>query len=295
MTARHTNLLIVGGESDPNTQRVVDQAHLRDVDYFFWDTDKPEACHIAWDLHVPEIDLGNVLLHPHALFNRCNVFDGDAVRNHAAFDVTESFALAWPDIRLLNRSTAGDANNKSRNLARARACGFDIPDTVVLGDMTPLAGVPDPDAKIIKPLAGGDHAYVVSDLKDDESRIGKLVPQFVQEKLDGENIRVFSIGGELFAFHLKTTEIDYRTDNDVTIHSIDVPSAIIEQIHQLVRKIGFDYCALDFRCRGGFDAPVFLEINSFPMFVAFDDACENKLGDAILTFLLSSDTAESAF
>jgi hypothetical protein len=33
---------------------------------------------------------------------------------------------------------------------------------------------------------------------------------------------------------------------------------------------------------------VFLEINSFPMFVAFDDACRNRLAEAILDFRTGS-------
>lgn len=287
MTARKTDLLIVGGETDPNTQRIVDQAHLRDVDYVFWDTDQPTARQIAWDFATAEIDFGETVYAPSAMYLRYNVFGGDAARNHAAHDVADSFALAWPEIRLLNRRTAGDANNKSRNLTRARRCGFEIPETTVLGEMAPLESTPNPDTKIIKPLAGGDHAFVVRDVMGDPSRLAALAPQFVQEKLDGENIRVFSVGGDLFAFHLQTTEIDYRTDDNVVVHAMDVPAGIAEPIHDLVTQIGFDYCALDFRCRTGFDAPVFLEINSFPMFVAFDDACENRLADRILEFLTS--------
>ncbi|MDV6032992.1 MAG: hypothetical protein F9B45_23485 [Phycisphaera sp. RhM] len=286
MNARNTDLVIVGGESDPNTQRIVDQAHLRGIDYFFWDTDRPDARQIAWDFQTPEIDFGDVALRPAAMFLRFNVFDCDAVANHAAYDVAESFALAWPPIRLLNRSTIGDGNNKSRNLVRARDCGFVIPQTTVLGDLSPLETIPDPESKIIKPLAGGDHAFIVRDVIDDPSRLMDRAPQFVQERLDGENVRVFSIGGNLHAFHLQTTEIDYRTDDNVVVHAVEVPAELAPSIHQLVEQIGFDYCALDFRCRDGFRDPVFLEINSFPMFVAFDDACENKLADAILEFLV---------
>ncbi|MCA9136057.1 MAG: hypothetical protein KDB00_04840 [Planctomycetales bacterium] len=285
MSDQIIDLLIVGGESDPNTRRVVDQAHLRDIDYVFWDTDQPTARQIAWDFDAAKLDLGDAVYQPAAMFLRYNVFGGDATGNHAAHEMAESFALAWPEIRLLNRRTAGDANNKSRNLTRARNCGFEIPETVVLGDVTPLENVPNPESKIIKPLAGGDHAFVVSDVIADPSRLGPMSPQFVQEKLDGENIRVFSIAGDLFAFHLRTTEIDYRSDDNVSVHAIDVPGEITRSIHELVSQIGFDYCALDFRCRNGFEAPVFLEINSFPMFVAFDDACENRLADRILEFL----------
>ncbi|MCO8125509.1 hypothetical protein NHH03_27470 [Stieleria sp. TO1_6] len=286
MSVRSLQLLVVGGQSDPNTCRLVDQAHLRGVDYFFWDTDRPDARHIAWDFQSPAIDLGDATVEPEALFLRYNVFAGDPVQNHAALDVAESFALAWPQLRLLNRETTGDANNKSRNLMLARQLGFVIPETVVLGQLSPLATMPNPDRKIIKPLAGGDHAAIVSDICNDADRLCSLVPQFVQEKLDGENIRVFSIGGQLFAFHLQTTEIDYRTDEAVEVHSMPVPPVIMDLTQRLVDAIGFDYCALDFRCRSGFADPVFLEINSFPMFVAFDDACENQLADAILGFLV---------
>ena len=41
--------LIVGGESDPNNQRIVDQAHIRGIDYLFWNTDDPDCLNIAWD------------------------------------------------------------------------------------------------------------------------------------------------------------------------------------------------------------------------------------------------------
>ncbi|QEF96179.1 hypothetical protein Mal15_02060 [Stieleria maiorica] len=286
MNARNIDLVIVGGESDPNTQRIVDQAHLRGVDYFFWDTDRPAARQIAWDFESPEIDFGDVALRPAGMFLRFNVFDSDEVRNHAAYDVAESFALAWPQIRLLNRSTTGDGNNKSRNLVRARGCGMVIPQTTVLGELSPLHNVPDPDAKIIKPLSGGDHAYIAAGVIEDPARLAGLAPQFVQERLEGENLRVFSIGGKLHAFHLQTTQVDYRTDDDVVVRAIEVPQGIVASIHRLVGQIGFNYCALDFRCRKGFDDPVFLEINSFPMFVAFDDACENRLADAILEFLV---------
>lgn len=283
--ARPVDLLIVGGESDPNTQRIVDQAHLRQVDYFFWDTDQPQARQIAWDFQTPVIDLGPDAFEPQAMFIRYNVFQGDPSANHAAFDAAESFAMAWPGIRLLNRNTAGDANNKSRNLRLALECGFEIPETTVLADCGPLASMPHAEERIIKPLAGGDHAYIVSDIQSEPQRLSEWVPQFVQSKLAGENIRVFVIDGELFAFHLETDQIDYRTDDHVKVNAMPVPNEIIDSTTEIVSRIGFDYCALDFRCRDGFSEPVFLEVNSFPMFVAFDDAGENQLADAVLTFL----------
>ncbi len=98
-------------------------------------------------------------------------------------------------------------------------------------------------------------------------------------------MRLFSVGGQLFCFQLKTTALDYRDDLTVEVVACDVPAELVRPTTQLVARKGFDYCALDFRCREELEQPVFLEVNLFPMFVRFDDAGENWLADAILDFL----------
>ena len=281
-------LLIVGGESDPNTQRVVDQAHIRDVPYHFLDTDQSDAHHIAWNFQSPEITFGATTIRPSAIFLRYNVFAGDPSGNLAAFDVVQSFALAWPEIKILNRRTTTDLNNKSKNLRLAIDAGFEIPETLVMGNLTPLATMPNPATQIVKPLGGGAHTQAVDRIAKDIGMLSSLGPQFVQHRLDGENLRVFSIGGQQFCFHLESDALDYREDAGVDVKSMPVPDSLVRPTNRLVEWIGFDYCALDFRCKDGFAEPVFLEINSFPMFVRFDDAGENCLVDAMIDFLCGS-------
>ena len=96
---------------------------------------------------------------------------------------------------------------------------------------------------------------------------------------------MFAVGGQLSCFHLVTSELDYREDATVDVVQVDVPGSLVAPIEELVRRKGFDYCALDFRCRNGFEDPVFLEVNSFPMFVRFDDAGQNCIVNSILDFL----------
>ncbi|MDA8745445.1 hypothetical protein N9N28_12495 [Rubripirellula amarantea] len=278
-------LLIVGGESDPNTQRVVDQAHLRGVSYSFWNTDRDDAHRIAWDYESSRLDLGDQTIDPTSVFLRYNVFEGDPKRNIAAFEMIQAYVLAWPSIKVLNRRTMTDGNNKSKNLRLALDLGFQIPETVVMGDLTPLSSIPEPDRRAMKPLSGGAHTVSVGDVHQDVEKLAGYGPMFVQEKLAGENLRVFSIGGESFCFHLQTQSLDYRDDASVGVVQVDVPEKIRVLSGELAKQIGFDYCALDFRCRSGMDDPVFLEVNSFPMFVRFDDAGQNCLADAMLKFL----------
>ena len=74
-------------------------------------------------------------------------------------------------------------------------------------------------------------------------------------------------------------------DRDLVAKLTDQFSAVAGVTIHEADALRFDYCALDFRCREGFDDPIFLEINSFPMFVRFDDAGENCIVNAILDFL----------
>jgi hypothetical protein len=84
---------------------------------------------------------------------------------------------------------------------------------------------------------------------------------------------------------LATTQIDYRDDPQVDVVQMEVPPELVSPARKLVAAKGLDYSALDFRCRGGFEHPVLLAINSFPMFVRFDDASQNRLANSILDFL----------
>lgn len=280
-----TLLLIVGGESDPNTRRVVDQAHLRGVRYHFLNTDQVDAQRIAWDFDSPRIDLDSEVLYPTAVFSRYNVFTSDPWRSVAIFEAIQSYTLAWPELKMINRSVVTDGNNKSRNLRWARDAGLAVPHTLVMADLSPLATMPDAERHIIKPLAGGAHTRAVSEVRGDVDLLAKLPPQFVQNRLAGENLRLFWIGGESFGFHLQSEALDYREDAHVEVVPIELPAEMLAPAWRLVQRIGFDYCALDFRCAHGFDQPVFLEINSFPMFVRFDDASGNILVDALLKLL----------
>ena len=280
-------LLIVGGESDPNTQRIVDQAVADRIDHYFWNTDRPDCLNMAWDFSSPDLDLGEQRIRPEAIFMRWNVFGGDEKSNLSAFETIQAYAFAWPKTRILNRATICDNNNKSLNLRLAIDIGFVVPETLVMSNLEPLRTMPHPESRIAKPLNGGAHTQSVASMAAPETDLTQFPPQFIQENLEGENLRLFSIGGHLSCFHLVTSELDYREDNSVDVVQIDVPESLIKPTRELVRRKGFDYCALDFRCRKGFEDPVFLEVNSFPMFVRFDDAGNRCLAKAVLEFLLA--------
>jgi len=293
--SRSIELLIVGGEADPNTRRVADQAAIRGIDFVIADTDTPAVAQIQWDIANPIIRLGSDVLCPQAIFLRHNVFgptgaiqtESTAVASYA-HTVVREFAHAWPEIRILNRRVLGQTNSKSANLALARRLGFCVPHTLVTTSQTQLPEEVDQATLIAKPLLGGAHTQTAADfVAADAASAQPLPPQFVQHRLDGHNVRVFVIGGETFAFHIDSDLLDYRDERSNVVHAIATPPGLEQPCIEMADAIGFDYCAFDFRGTQAFDEMHFLEVNSFPMFVRFDMECENRLVDKMLSVLLN--------
>jgi len=53
----------------------------------------------------------------------------------------------------------------------------------------------------------------------------------------------------------------------------------------MAAAVGIDFCACDFKTRPDEPVPLFLELNSGPMFAAYDLAVGGRLADAIVAQL----------
>lgn len=299
---RPVELLIVGGESDPNTRRVADQAAMRGVDFAMVDTDTEAASNIQWSFDDPAILFGDAWFAPDSLFLRHNVFSpaGGLQTQPAAnaahvHHIAREYAQAWPQIRILNRRVLGNMNSKSANLAMAKRLGFVVPESHVMTANAPTPVGFDMDQAIAKPLLGGAHTQHAADFvtaAQDPAAAASMPPQFLQHRVDGHNLRVFVVGGQTFAFHIDSDLLDYREEVANAVHNIETPPHLVEPCVAMADEIGFDYCAFDFRGTEGFDGLHFLEVNSFPMFVRFDMECENRLVDKMLSVLLKREIYE---
>ena len=68
-----------------------------------------------------------------------------------------------------------------------------------------------------------------------------------------------------------------------------LPAALARALLELAEALGLDWAAADFKTDPGSGELCFLEINSAPMFVAFDRACDGALTDALLDWLMRRD------
>lgn len=276
-------LLIVGSDNDPNTRRIADHAYIREIEFIQIDPILIDSRSVEWALGSEKLLLNGDSIQPEAVYLRHDVFSsGVEFWSSALIKTVSAFVLGNPSVRCLNRDSMLLENNKAHNLILAQTLNMPIPETTI------FAGAPAEMKQrftgqdvIAKPLAGG--AFSVQPDTLDEAAIG-YASSFVQERLPGQNQRVFVIDGQVFGFEVQSEELDYRTDTKTQVVTCKTPETIAEQAVEMARLCRFDYCALDFRCNDRGDW-VFLEINSFPMFSAFDDAADNRLVEAQLAFL----------
>ena len=92
-----------------------------------------------------------------------------------------------------------------------------------------------------------------------------------------------------FAFNVISAELDYRTTQNCRVEFAgDAESShaeLIDKLGKLLAKLGLDFAAADFKTSPDDRSPVFLEVNTGPMFAAFDHASNGKLCDAMIEHL----------
>ena len=114
------------------------------------------------------------------------------------------------------------------------------------------------------------------------------MPAIVQGRLDYPEYRVFRLGETYMTFRLISRHLDYREHNDAQIVAVEndvLGEGAIEKLGAMSDALGIDFFACDFKTDPETGTPVFLELNSGPMFAAFDTVVENRLARTLLEWL----------
>ncbi len=218
-----------------------------------------QESHLHWDLESGELFVNGQLISFSKYFGRSNVFG--KVTDHMAsnYFLIRNYLFAHPEIKRHNQLYERETPTKAANLVLAKSLGLMIPKTVIGMKI-------DDENSIIKPLTGGFHATAGST---------SLFTAILQKRISGPNRRLFIVGKETFGFQILSNKLDYRDDPDVRIGVAEFDQTTIDKSKKLAAKLGLSYTAIDFV--GNY----FLEINSMPMFAAFDQIMDGKIGLAI--------------
>jgi glutathione synthase/RimK-type ligase-like ATP-grasp enzyme len=238
-------------------------------------------------------------IRPTACFMRHDVFlaqaggagGGGAQEANAAalnwYAAIKGWELAHDDVRGFNKNSIGADSNKLANLYAARRSGLTVPPTILTNDFSGLRQGRGSPPLIQKPAAGGDHTGLLADLVTALPGRGPvaLYPRFVQPRLNRPELRVYRIGNVLLGYSLTSPDLDYRMHQRVKLKPARVPKSVARPLVALCDGLELDFAAADFMRDPKSGEFVFLEVNSQPMFAAFDKVSGGKLCDAIIDHL----------
>ena len=291
-------LLIGGGAQDPNILRLLEHATASGIEVCALLVGPDAHPRIDWDLEADRLVLDGGEIRPNAVFLRYDVFtnlaDGrpeSLARASAWYAAVAGWALAHPDVRFLNRGSRDSGANKPHALQLARACGLTVPFTRVTNDLDVLEALERERPMIAKPVDGGAHTQALGALLETSERRehSAAAPAITQERLVAPEVRVYVVGERVFPFRIFSSALDYRTSTDTQVRALaDLPAEIGHGVLRLLEALSMDWGAADFKACEKTGELRFLEINSGPMFVAFDLACGGALCDGMLEWLVGS-------
>lgn len=290
-------LWIAGGTADPNLQALADAAQALGVDWldgrvppghspnFHWSLNEPASAQpLPWGLHT----------WPRAAFFRHDVFAALADPRPEVSDRATGWAAAiegWlqahPQVRQFNARQQLVAYNKPASLLRAQAAGLRIPRTWVSNDVARLREAQALGPHIAKPVAGGGHCQTLEDALAPlaPALAHSAMPALIQPRLVAPECRVFVVGQQALAFEVRSPSLDYRVHQDAEVHPIDPPDGL-PALLRLMADFQMDFGAADFKTDPDTGQWVFLELNTSPMFVRFNQASEGRLCRAMVQHLV---------
>jgi hypothetical protein len=285
-------ILVAGGAHDPNIHAVLEAAERRGLETIPLLIGPDDHPALSWDLQSASLQINGRECDATAAFIRRDVFDAEGsdaeYRSRAWFTALQGWLAVSPQIRVLNRNYISRYANKLEVLCRARIAGMQVPATLVTNDLERLQAHYQGIETIAKPVPGGGYAELVDELlSDTEFRDGTAAsPAIVQPRLPGVDLRIYALDRSYVGFCIHSGTIDYRKTRDRTIERAgQLPGSVVRRLENLMDSLSLDWGAADFKLPSENDEPVFLEINTQPMFSAFDRFAQGSIADAIVMYL----------
>jgi hypothetical protein len=302
-TRLRRSLLIVGGDADPNITALLAAAARSGVSYQKLLIGKSSHPSLTWDVGDGQLFLEGERLECSAAFVRHDVFtalnDGQASSQYRALawhTAITGWLGARPEIFIFNRRNLNQVTNKPLVLKLAQQCGLPIPTTLVTNDRERLNQFLSEQDAVVKPINGGGYCEPLVDvLERTPVKDGRVAaPAIVQHRLAPPEVRIYAVGDRYFAFNVVSPELDYRATQNCRVESTDAPAdELTNGLGKLLEKLGLDFAAADFKSCAETGRLLFLEVNTGPMFAAFDRASDGKLCDSMIEVLLRSAASPS--
>lgn len=203
--------------------------------------------------------------------------------------------LAWSEIaaaRVVNRPAAMGSNaSKPYQAQLIRESGFNVPETLITNDPELVSQFRQRHARVVYKSMSGVRSIVR--LLDDESQARldaiRWCPVQFQRYIEGIDVRVHTVGEEVFATGIRSDAPDYRyaereTGQAATLEPLDLPADIAARCTALAASLGLAVSGIDFR-RTPAGEYICFEVNPCPVFSFYEASTGQPISVAIAAYL----------
>jgi glutathione synthase/RimK-type ligase-like ATP-grasp enzyme len=212
-----------------------------------------------------------------------------------AFHDTLTRWLEISPARVVNRCGPMASNgSKPYQIQLIREQGFLVPETLVTNDPELVREFRSRHGRVIYKSISSVRS-IVQTLEDaDDERLENLrwCPAQFQTFVEGTNIRVHTVGGEVFATAACTDATDYRYAVSQTGESADLREAeldpdLAERCVELAKSLGLDFAGIDLKVTPEDEVYCF-EVNPCPAFSYYEGNAGQPISDGLARYLMAA-------
>lgn len=199
------------------------------------------------------------------------------------------------DARVVNRAGPMASNfSKPYQTQLIQAHGFLIPETLITNDPELVREFRARHGRVIFKSISGVRS-IVRTLEDDDMRrlnLIRLCPTQFQAFVGGTNLRVHTVGGEVFATAVSTVATDYRyahrqTGDPAELREVELSDWLAEKCLALARGLGLDFAGIDLKVTD--DGQVYcFEVNPSPAFSYYESNTGQPISRAVARHLAAA-------
>jgi hypothetical protein len=206
------------------------------------------------------------------------------------WSVLSSILLRWSalGVPLYNSLESSERLTKPYQLALLQRAGLPVPNTLWTNDPGAVPQFCSQQGGVIyKPVRGGAHTRQVAPRDLEPARLERLraAPVCFQELLPGRNLRVYVVDERVAcALSVESGALDFR-EAEVTVSPLTLSSELERQCVLAARCLGLRFTGMDLR-EDAEGRAWFLELNSSPMFLGFEELGKVSIGKVLCDALV---------
>jgi glutathione synthase/RimK-type ligase-like ATP-grasp enzyme len=224
--------------------------------------------------------------------------EGSPARLHAR--ALHEALMRWSELapaRVVNRAAPMGSNfSKPYQLQLIRKQGFQVPETLITNDPELVLQFRARHGKLIYKSISGVRSIVSTLNDEDEDRLELIrwCPTQFQQFIEGTNVRVHTVGEEVFATAANTTATDYRyagrqAGEPAELTAVKISDSLARRCVDLARALGLAFAGIDLKFTPEGEVYCF-EVNPSPAFSYYESNTGQPIAEAVARYLAGGPT-----